>query len=225
MDEGTKNTSFDHISAGTDPHVLADQTQSISEGLKTVPTQPITGKWASSIARQVKEEEVSRTIKLEDLAKLVSHVQPSFKNLDSPKDDPIINQKHKLELEKNKAKAEGSLLKAQPSFPNVGQLIELLVKSLQTEFLKILSAHDFSNSLPTELKDLSSKLKTLQWELPAEFLSMPTQVEVIQAKLKTLDALPSLLHKVTNSLNQFAQAIASKKTEDDSVPSAGQAGT
>ncbi|GJU70951.1 hypothetical protein Tco_1262356 [Tanacetum coccineum] len=37
-----------------------------------------------------KEEETSSTIKLEDLAKLVSHVQPSFKNPDSPEDDPVI---------------------------------------------------------------------------------------------------------------------------------------
>ncbi|GJZ91403.1 hypothetical protein Tco_0663330 [Tanacetum coccineum] len=51
MDEGTKNTSFNHIST---------------------------------------EEETSRTIKLEDLAKLVSHVQESFKDLGSPEDDPII---------------------------------------------------------------------------------------------------------------------------------------
>ncbi|GKE20572.1 hypothetical protein Tco_1432084 [Tanacetum coccineum] len=63
MNKGTKNTSLDRISAG---------------------------KEASSIARKVKEEEASRTIKLEDLAKLVSHVQPSFKDLDSPKDYPII---------------------------------------------------------------------------------------------------------------------------------------
>ncbi|GJY17094.1 hypothetical protein Tco_0388585 [Tanacetum coccineum] len=255
---------------------------------------------ASSIARQVKEEEASRIIKLEDLAKLVLHVQPSFKDLDLPKDDPIIvvddsdedkeadkdevhtiindetedasSQKHKLELEKNKA--EAALFRAQPSFPNMGQLNELLVKYLQTEFSKILSAHDFSSSLPTELKELPFKfneltkevkglkkqvhnleielprelkeiptklkdftktvtsltsqvaeLKTLQWELPAVFLSVPIQVEVIQAKLKTLDALSSLLHKVTNALNQFAQAIALNKTKNDSVSSAGQAGT
>nr|GEX40536.1 hypothetical protein [Tanacetum cinerariifolium] len=63
MDKGTKNTSFDHIS---------------------------TGKRASSIARQVKEEEASRTIKLEDQAKLMSQVQLSFKDLDSPEYDPII---------------------------------------------------------------------------------------------------------------------------------------
>ncbi|GJU06164.1 hypothetical protein Tco_1122594 [Tanacetum coccineum] len=146
-----------------------------------------------------------------------------------------------MELVKNKAEAKVTLFRAQPSFPNMGQLNDLLVKSLQTDLSKILSAHDFSNSLPTKLKELPSKfnelaeetvtsltsqvaeLKTLQWGLPAEFVSVPTQVKVIQAKLKTLDALPSLLHKVTNALNQFAQAITSKKTKDDSVPSAGQA--
>nr|GEX13557.1 hypothetical protein [Tanacetum cinerariifolium] len=164
MNEGTKNTSYDHLFAGTDPHV--------------------------------EEDEASRTIKLEDLAKLVSSVQPSFKDPDSPEDNPIIvvddsdedeanevhattnvetedtsSQKHKLELEKNKDEVEATLLKAQPSFPNVGQLNELL------------------------------------------------------SKLKTLDALPSQLNKVINALNRFAQAITSKKTGDTSVPSACQAGT
>ncbi|GJT97823.1 hypothetical protein Tco_1093341 [Tanacetum coccineum] len=151
---------------------------------------------------------------------------------------------YKLELEKNKAEAEAALLKAQPSFLNVGKLNELPVKSLQTKFSKILSAHDFSGSLPTKLKDLPSKFNELtekvkglkQQELPAEFLSVPSQVEMVQAKLKTLDALPSLLNKVTNALNQFAHgggggggggggAIASKTTGDTSVSSAGQAGT
>ncbi|GKA61033.1 hypothetical protein Tco_0760440 [Tanacetum coccineum] len=247
MDEGTKNTSYYHIFA-------------------------------------VEEEEASSTIKLEDLAKLVSNVEPSFKDLDSPEDDHVIvvddsdedkedeSQKHKLELEKNKA--EVALLKSQTSFPNVEQLNELLVKSLKSKFSKILSTHDFSSSLPTKLKDLPSKfndltkevkglknqihnleieppgdlkeippkledltktvtsltsqvakLKTLQWELPTEFLAVPLQVKMVQAKLNTLDALSSILKKVTNALNQFAQAITSKKTRGDSVPSAGQAGT
>nr|GEZ63514.1 hypothetical protein [Tanacetum cinerariifolium] len=53
----------------------SDQTKSVNEGLETVLTQHVTGKGASSIARQVKEEEASSTIKLEDLAKLVSNVQ------------------------------------------------------------------------------------------------------------------------------------------------------
>ncbi|GJS10679.1 hypothetical protein Tco_0367475 [Tanacetum coccineum] len=200
MNEGTKNTSYDQLFVGTDPHVLAEQTKSVSEGLDTVLTQPLTGKGASSIARQVEEEEASRTIKLEDLAKLVSNVQPSFKDLDSPEDDPVIivesnaeeddgihatenSQKHKLELEINKAEAEAALLKAQPSFPNVEQLNELLVKSLKTEFSNILSAHDFSNSLPTELKNLPSKFKKLTEE---DFTKTVTSLTSQVAELKTL---------------------------------------
>ncbi|GJX07919.1 hypothetical protein Tco_0195851 [Tanacetum coccineum] len=253
MNKGTKNTSYDYLFA-----------------------------------------ETSTIIKLEDLAKLVSHVQPSFKDLDSPEEDHVIvlddsdededdevhatknSQKHKLELEKNKAEAKVDLLKAQPSFPNVEQLKELLVKSLKTKFSNIISAHDFSSSLPTELKDLPSKLnkltgevkglkkkvheleielpgdlkeiptklddftknvtsltsqvaelKTLQWELPAEFLSLPAQVASVQAKLKTLDALPSLLLTVTQALNKFAQVLnfASSKAGDQSVLLVGQADT
>ncbi|GKA52840.1 hypothetical protein Tco_0746155 [Tanacetum coccineum] len=260
MNEGTKNTSYDHLFVGTDPHVLADQSKSVSEGLETILTYPIIRKGSSSVASQIVEE-TSSIIKLKDLANLVSHVQPRFKDLDSPKDDHVIVvndsdededdevhatkncQKYKLELEKNKAEAEVGLLEAQPSFPNVEPLKELLVKFLKIEFSNILSAHDFSSSLPTELKDLPSKfndqteetvtsltsqlaeLKTLQWELPTEFLVVPLQVEMIQAKLKTLNALPSLLNKVTNALNQFAHAITSKKTGGDCVPSVGQART
>nr|GEU57630.1 hypothetical protein [Tanacetum cinerariifolium] len=66
MNKRTKNTSYDYLFAGTDLHVLEDKTP------------------------YVEEDEATRTIKLEDLVKLVSSVQPSFKDLDSPKDDPII---------------------------------------------------------------------------------------------------------------------------------------
>ncbi|GJZ34070.1 hypothetical protein Tco_0579506 [Tanacetum coccineum] len=225
-----------------------DQTKSISEGLETVLTQPRIGKGASSNARQVEEEEAFNTIKLEDLAKLVSNVQPSFKDLDLPKDDPVIivddsdkdeenevhtttnaetedtsSQKHKLELEKNKA--EAALLKAQPTFPNVGQLNELLVKSLQTEFSKILFAHDFSNSLPTELKDLPSKFNELtevvkglkkqvhelEIELPGDLKEIPTKLEDFTAEFLSLPV-------------QVLDSVSSK-AGDQSVPSAGQADT
>nr|GEV17853.1 hypothetical protein [Tanacetum cinerariifolium] len=89
MNKGTNNTSYDHLFTGTDPHVLVDQTKYISEGLETILTRPIIGKGANLVARQIKEK-TSTTIKLEDLAKLVTHVQPSFKDLDSPEDDPVI---------------------------------------------------------------------------------------------------------------------------------------
>ncbi|GJU93970.1 hypothetical protein Tco_1318726 [Tanacetum coccineum] len=293
MNEGTKNTSCDHLFSGTDPYVLADQTKSVSEGLKTVLTQPITGKGASSVARKI-EEETSSSIKLEDLAKLVSHVQPSFKDLDSPEDDPVIvvddtdkdeedeihaatndetednsvpksssqssqiqeltnqvlilqSQKHKLELEKNRAEAKVALLKAQPSFPNVEQLNELLVKSLKIEFSNILFVHDFSSSLPTELKDLPSKFNKLTKEvkgskkqvheleiaLPGDLKEIPTKLKdftkTVTSLTSQVDELKSLhlLLNVTQALNKFAQVLnyASSKAGDHSVPSAGQADT
>ncbi|GJX42969.1 hypothetical protein Tco_0259645 [Tanacetum coccineum] len=122
------------LSSCTDPNVLTDQTKSVTEGLETVLTEPVTRK--------------------------------------------------------------------------------LLAKSVHSEFSKMLSTHDFSSSLPTELKklptnfqDLNEELKgltkqvhdELEIELPGhlkEFLSLLTQVESVQAKLKTLDALLSLLLKV-----------------------------
>ncbi|GJX96491.1 hypothetical protein Tco_0352289 [Tanacetum coccineum] len=253
MNEGTKNTSYDYLFIGTDPHVLADKTHSVSEGLETVLTQPITGKGASFIARQVKEDEAPRIIKLEDLAKLVSSVQLSFKDLDSPEDDPIIvvddsdedEESDKVHATTNAETEDASVPKS--SSPSS---LPIELKELPSKFNELAEevkglkkqVHDLEIELPGELKEIPTKLeeftktvtsltsqlaelKTLKWELLAEFLSVPTKVEVIHAKLKTLDALPCLLHKVTNVLNQFAQAIASKKTEDDNVPSAGQAGT
>ncbi|GKC95639.1 hypothetical protein Tco_1161081, partial [Tanacetum coccineum] len=232
MNEGTKNSSYDHLFVGTDPHVLADQTKSVSEGLETVLTQPRTAKGASSIARQFEEEEASSTIKLEDLAKLVSNVKPSFKDLDSPKDNPIIVVDSDEDEEdevytttnaetkdtSNKAKAKAALLKAQPSFPNMGQLNELLVKSFQTEFLKILSAHDFSSSLPTELKDLPSKFN----ELTKEVKGLKKQVYELEIKL------PGDLKEIPTKLEEFTKTVtnsASSKARDQSVPSADQADT
>ncbi|GJX16373.1 hypothetical protein Tco_0217205 [Tanacetum coccineum] len=213
MNEGTKNTSYDHLFPGTDPHV--------------------------------EEDEASRRIKLEDLAKLVSRV---FSNLRAyqPSSHSRVSNAH----ENNKAKAKADLLKAQPSFPNVGQLNELMLKDLSSKFNELTEevkglkkqVHELEIELPGDLKEIPSKLedftktvtsltsqvaelKTLHWELPAEFLSVPSQVEMVQAKLKTLETLLSLLNKDTNALNQFDQAIVSKKTRDTSVHSAGQDGT
>nr|GEV73338.1 hypothetical protein [Tanacetum cinerariifolium] len=147
------------------------------------------------------------------------------------------------ELEKNKAEAEVAFLTAQPLYPNVTQLTELLVKSLQPELSKILSTHNFRSSLPTELKELPSKFNDLTEEvkglkkhvyelkikLPGDLKEIPNKLETFTstAKIETMYALLSLLNKVTEALNKFALAItyASKTTKDASVPSAGQAST
>ncbi|GJX79810.1 hypothetical protein Tco_0327959 [Tanacetum coccineum] len=189
---------------------------------------------ANSIARQVEEEEASNTIKLEDLAKLVSNVQCSFKDLDSPEDDPVIvvddsdedeedkSQKHKLELKKNKAEAEVALFKAQPFFPNIGQLNDLL--DLPSKF----------NELTEEVKVLKQQVHELEIELPGDLKEIPSKLEdftktvaSVQAKLNTLDALSSLLLNVTKALKRFAQVLdsTSSKARDQSIPLVGQADT
>nr|GEU94549.1 hypothetical protein [Tanacetum cinerariifolium] len=57
-----------------------------------------------------------------------------------------------------------------------------------------------------------------------EFLDLLSQISLVQKKLKTLDSLPGLLNKVTNTLNMFATVveIASGATTKH-VPSACQA--
>ncbi|GJS09639.1 hypothetical protein Tco_0366435 [Tanacetum coccineum] len=76
-------------------------------------------------------------------------------------------------------------------------------------------------------KPRKAELKTLQWELPADFLSVPDQVTSVQAGLKTLDALSILFLMVTHALNKFAKVLDSitSKAGDSSVHSAAQADT
>ncbi|GKA47780.1 retrovirus-related pol polyprotein from transposon TNT 1-94 [Tanacetum coccineum] len=192
-------------------------------------------------------DDAQKEIKLEDLSKLVKNVEVDFMDLDSPEDDApiIIQDKDEEEVHTKKGDAE-----------------KLLVKSLTSELSKLLSSYDFSNSLPTKLKELPfkfndltreikelkkhvheleielpgdmkeiptklekftstissrtiqvSELKTLQWELPTEFLFIPDQILFVQAKINTLDALPSLLLKVTKVLNRPTNSMveSSKK--------------
>ncbi|GJY41800.1 hypothetical protein Tco_0429070 [Tanacetum coccineum] len=219
MNEGTKNTSYDYLFAR---------------------------KWASLVARQI-EEETSSIIKLEDLAKLVSHVQPIFKDLDLPEDDPVIVMDDSDEDEDDEVHVNENV--------EIEDTLNLSRTKLKLKLLSLKLNPHFPISLPTEQKDLPSKLNELtgevkglkkqvhelEIELPGNLIEIPTklddftknvtsltsQVTSVQAKLKTLDALPSLLLNVTQALNKFAQVLnfGSSKSRDQSVPSTGQANT
>ncbi|GJR73381.1 hypothetical protein Tco_0085746 [Tanacetum coccineum] len=216
--------------------------------------------------------DAKKEIKLEDLSKLIPNVVVDFMDMDSPKDDkPIIVQdkdeeevhaektvkiqemstqvhlfqtlNYKLVKEKELAETEAALLKAKPSFPNVEQLTKLLVKSLTPELSKLLSSHDFSNSLPTELKELPSKFKDLFGEIKelkkyvheleikllGDLKEIPTKLEQFNSTVSglTIQGSKLLLKKVIEALDRFAKAIdiASHKAGDQSVLSAGQADT
>ncbi|GKC82041.1 hypothetical protein Tco_1137758 [Tanacetum coccineum] len=94
--------------------------------------------------------------------------------------------------------------------------------------------HGDLKEIPTKLEtftftisSLSSQvaeLKNIEWELPAEFQALPSQVSLVQEKLKTLDSLPSLLNKVTDTLNRFATMVENtSRVARNNVPSTSQA--
>ncbi|GJW33070.1 hypothetical protein Tco_0053102 [Tanacetum coccineum] len=233
INEGTKNTSYDNLFAGTELHVLADQTKSVSEGLETIFTQPITGKGASSVAKQINEE-TSSSIKLEDLAKLVLLVQPSFKDLDSPEMIMLLL----LMILMKTRKIKFMML----------QMMKLKTLQFLIPYLSLLKFRSLpTSSLPTDLKDLPSKFNEmteevkglkkqvhkLENELPGDLKEILTKlkdftktVASVQAKLKTLDALPGQADtrptegdKDTNqaTISQIFQRRANKNIEKDNL--------
>ncbi|GKC42079.1 hypothetical protein Tco_1059801 [Tanacetum coccineum] len=142
----------------------------------------------------------------EDDEDIVKEDVPSFTSVET--EEPSASSSPRAE-------AEIAQLKAQPSFPDLGQFNELLIQSLKNELPKILSTHDFSSSLPTELKDI-----------PSRFTKLTDEVAKVQARLKTLDALLSLFISVTNALNRSSKALQNTtQAGDTSVPSVGQAST
>ncbi|GKC44873.1 hypothetical protein Tco_1062595, partial [Tanacetum coccineum] len=196
MDEGTQNYSLDHKLAGTNPSVLVDKTKSARDGLKTTHTDSGTNKESNA-------DEISKKIKLEDLSYLIKDTRYAFFTPDSPQDEPIIvsdeseeeetekdedthttshdvpeDTSEKLEQQKVKDKAEVASLKARPSYPDINQVTELLLKR---------HVRDMEIELPGDLKEIPTKLETftstissltsqvaelknIQWELPTEFL-------------------------------------------------------
>ncbi|GJZ04392.1 hypothetical protein Tco_0537667 [Tanacetum coccineum] len=165
----------DHQATGTNPHVLTKQTKSVSEGLETVLTQPITRKEASSVASQIKEEN-SSTIKLKDLVKLFTKSKlPCLLKVQELTNQLLIlqSQEYKLKLEKNKA--EDALLKAQPSFPNVEQLKELLSYMMNSDkfftYKKGEDATEYYLRFSQLLNDRSSTRSNGAYKVNTKFLN------------------------------------------------------
>ncbi|GKC80805.1 hypothetical protein Tco_1131579 [Tanacetum coccineum] len=97
-----------------------------------------------------------------------SSIAKQLQRSDSPEDDPVIVMDDSDEDEDDEVHAT----------ENVETKDTLVSKS---------SSPRLSPSLTSQV----AELKTLEWEMPAEFLVVSSQVDMVQAKLKTLDALPS----------------------------------
>ncbi|GJR08379.1 hypothetical protein Tco_0791031 [Tanacetum coccineum] len=249
MDEETKNYSFDHIFVGSNPSVLVDKTKSAKDGLKTAHTNSGANEEsrANDISLKVKLEDLSDILKdtrssfftLDSLTYesiIISDESKEEEEVSKDKDNEAT-QSHKEELEQAKAKAEieVTFMKAKPSYPYINQLTELLIKELKNHVI------DMEIELPGDLKEIPTKLdtftstississqvaelKNIRWELPIEFLNLPSQVSSVQEKLKTLDSLPSLLHRVTNTLNRFSTMVENASAAASmNFPSVGKA--
>ncbi|GJZ62836.1 hypothetical protein Tco_0619257 [Tanacetum coccineum] len=167
------------LNSGSNPSVLLDKTKSARDGLKTAHTD-------LGANKESKADEISLKVKLEDLSDILKDTRSAFFIPDSPPDEPIIisdeseeeeevekdkdieatsHDKEELEQGKAKVKAEVASIKAMPSYPDIHQLTELLVTSLKPKLSKLLASHDFASCLPTELKELPSKITGLSREI------------------------------------------------------------
>ncbi|GJS64085.1 hypothetical protein Tco_0678649 [Tanacetum coccineum] len=205
MDKGTKNHSTDHIFARTNPSILVDKTKSARDRLKTTHTDLGTNEESRS-------DEISKKIKLEDLLDLMQDTRSAFLTPDSLQDEPIIVSDESEEEETKRYKDTHTTSHDGPedtSIPHPPSPKSVQIQELMAQVHLLQSQKD-------ELEQ--------QKELPAEFLVLPNQISLVQEKLKTLDALPSLLNKVTVTLYRFTSLInqSSQKAKDKGVPSAGK---
>nr|GEW42191.1 zinc finger C2H2-type/integrase DNA-binding domain-containing protein [Tanacetum cinerariifolium] len=154
-------------------------------------------KGANSIARQVEKEEASSTIKLEDLAKLVSNVQPSFKDLDSPEDDLVIMVDNSNEDEGDEIHTTTNDEIGDTSVPKSSS-----PSSLPTELKDLPSKF---NELTEKVKGLKKQVHELEIELPGELKEIPTKLE---------DFTKTIINGRYIHLNE-EEIIHQKKLEED----------
>ncbi|GJY34942.1 hypothetical protein Tco_0419411 [Tanacetum coccineum] len=146
--------------------------------------------------------------------------------------------KDELEQQNTKAEAKIAALKARPYYPDINQLIDILVTSLKPELSKLLDSHKFASCLPTDLKNLPSKftelsreikelkqhVKDMEIELPRDLKEIPTKLETFTFTISSFTSQVVELKNIQWELPaEFTTVMenASNKTKD--VPSVGQA--
>ncbi|GJU82089.1 hypothetical protein Tco_1284454 [Tanacetum coccineum] len=149
--------------------------------------------------------------------------------------DDLSKLCEKRKLEEDKAAAEAANLKAQTSYPNIQQLSELLVSSLQPKLMKLDFPTDILE-LPNKLNEFTKalfiptskveKLEGFKLEILADLVALPSHMSNTTSQfsqLKVLDIIPDIMSMVVASLDKFLDAIssASQRAGSSSVPSAG----
>ncbi|GJT96118.1 hypothetical protein Tco_1091636 [Tanacetum coccineum] len=167
---------------------------------------------------------ISLKVKLEDLSDILKDTRSAFFTPDSPLDEPIIvsyesekeeevakdkdteaasHDKEELEQAKSKAEAEVASIKAKPLYLDINQLTELLVTSLKPELSKLLASHDFASCLPTELK-----------ELPTKITGLSREIKELKKNVRDMEIeLPGDLKEITTKLETFTSTIFSLSSQ------------
>ncbi|GKC45009.1 hypothetical protein Tco_1062731 [Tanacetum coccineum] len=231
---------------GSNPSVLLEDLLDILKDTRSAFFTPDSPTDEPIIVSDVSEEE--ENAKNNKDTKDTSVPPPSLK---SAQIQELMAQVHLLQSQKEEleqAKPELSKLLASCDFASClpTKLKELPSKVTElSEEIKKLKQHvkDMELELPGDLEEIPSKLETftstisslssqvtelknIQWELLAELLGLPHLVSSVQEKLETLDCLPCLLKKVTNTLNKFATLVENASgTTSTGVPSADKATT
>ncbi|GJV84363.1 hypothetical protein Tco_1524261 [Tanacetum coccineum] len=190
---------------GTHPQLSSDKTKSARDGLKIAHTNSGTNE--ESIV-----DDISKKIKQEDLLEFLKNTRSAFFTPDSPQDDPIIvtDKNEEEEADKEDTHDTSHDMPEDTSFPPSSSPKSAQIQELMDQHVK-----DMEIELPGDLKEIPTKLETF-----TSTISSLTS----QKQLKTLDSLPSLLNKVTETLNKFSTVVENvlEATTKD-VPSAGQA--
>nr|GEV18093.1 retrovirus-related Pol polyprotein from transposon TNT 1-94 [Tanacetum cinerariifolium] len=196
MDEGTKNYSFDHIFAGSNPSVLVDKIKSAEDRLKTTHTNLYANE-------ESKADDILLKVKLEDLSDILKDTRSAFFTPDSLPDEPIIvldESEDEKEVAKDKdTKAPSYDVPKDTSVPHPPSLKLAQIQELMAQVHLLLSHKEELEQAKAKAKVevatikakpsysdihqltelLVAELMNIQWELPAEFLNLPSQVSSV----------------------------------------------
>nr|GEW95646.1 hypothetical protein [Tanacetum cinerariifolium] len=193
------------------PNALVDKTKYFGDGIKTVNTESDTRSAFFTL-----ESPPDEPINVSDESDQ-EEVKIDKETLATSQDGPEDTTSQKKELEQLKAvvEAEVALLKAKPSYLDINQLTTLLVTSLKPELSKLLASHDFASCLPTELKELLSKIIGLSGEIK----ELKQHIKDMEIELHgDLKEILSKLETFTPTISNLSSQVAELKNIQWELP-------
>nr|GEZ37952.1 hypothetical protein [Tanacetum cinerariifolium] len=170
----------------SNPSVLIDKTKSAIDGLKTAHTTSI-------VNEESRADDISQKVKPNNLVDILKDTRSAFFTPDSSTDELIIVSDVSKEEEnaKNDKDAEDSLV-----YP----------PSPKSVYFK--TSHDFASCLPTELKELPSKIIGLSGEIK----ELKQHIKDMEIELpRDLKEIPSKLETFTSTISNISSQVAELK--------------